>query len=299
VNVAKQFLRMFKRNVIALPFYRRLVNSLFNTRAASVLPGHEYYNDTFNDRWIAECLFPNRRNGFFLEAGAADGIGGSSCYILEKAFGWTGICIEPNALFFDALVANRPHANCQRVCLSDTSGQAVFIQGDGTSLSPYYSGLKSSLEKFKYNGEEAIQNGSEVVVETITLEKLLDKCAAPRVIDYAAFDIEGSELTVLKNFPFDKYTILAVSIECDGGNVWKFFTRFFDEKGYREVYNPFNKDKYWERYWVHKSIRYSRGKGPSLVFDVMLSRSRLHDADISPPRRRSHHCRADSPGDHS
>jgi FkbM family methyltransferase len=254
VNVVTHLLRILRRNVVALPLFKRIINYLINARAARLPPRHEYYSDTFNDRWIAECLFPDRRNGFFLEAGAADGIDGSSCYILEKAYGWTGICIEPNALFFGRLPANRTNANCQSVCLSDRAGQAVFIQGDGTSLSPYYSGLKSSLEKFKYKGEEVIRNGSEVVVETITLEELLDRCAAPRVIDYAAFDIEGSELTVLKNFPFDKYTLLAVSIECDNGIAWKFFTRFFDEKGYREVYNPFNKYKYWERYWVHKSV---------------------------------------------
>ncbi len=55
----------------------------------------QYYNEPKNDRWIVECVFPGKQNGYFLEAGAANGIWGSSCYVLEQELNWTGICVEP------------------------------------------------------------------------------------------------------------------------------------------------------------------------------------------------------------
>ena len=37
----------------------------------------------------------DRRGGFFIEAGANDGLNQNNTYILEHAFGWRGMLIEP------------------------------------------------------------------------------------------------------------------------------------------------------------------------------------------------------------
>jgi hypothetical protein len=76
---------------------------------------------------------------------------------------------------------------------------------------------------------------------------------APAIIDYAAFDIEGSELKVLEAFPFDRYIFKALSLECDG-TIRKGIFNLLSSKGYKEVKNPFNKNKPWEMYWLHKSV---------------------------------------------
>ncbi|NJM48292.1 MAG: FkbM family methyltransferase, partial [Alkalinema sp. RU_4_3] len=71
---------------------------------AAFAPQYEYHNETRNDRWIVEYMFPGKRSGYFIEAGATNGISGSSCYVLETELDWRGLCIEPNPEFFANLV---------------------------------------------------------------------------------------------------------------------------------------------------------------------------------------------------
>jgi len=229
--------------------YRERALRLFQKATAD----KQTYSETQNDRWIIECVYPGKRDGYFLEAGAADGKWASSCYILEHRLGWTGICIEPNTKFFSQLIQNRPNSICENVCLCDRSGQVIFVEGDGNDSNPYLSGIKSNLERFKHNSEGIIQQGRVVIKEAITLDELLRKHNAPNVIDYAAFDIEGSEFEVLKEFSFHEYRFLALSLECDG-YIWEPITHLLTLNGYLEVKNPFNTDKNWERYWLHESM---------------------------------------------
>ena len=39
--------------------------------AAHLKPKYQYFNETGNDRWIAEYVFPGKTGGYFVEAGAA------------------------------------------------------------------------------------------------------------------------------------------------------------------------------------------------------------------------------------
>lgn len=211
-----------------------------------------YYNETLNDRWIAEHVFPGKRNGYFLEAGAANGKDASSCYILETTLDWSGICIEPNDHFFQYLAKNRPNSICENVCLSDQPGTVTFVQGQ-TNDDSYFSGIKANLQNFKWGSDRILQEGSEVTKQAVTLESVLKKHKAPAVIDYAAFDIEGSELVVLRDFPFDRYQFLAMTMECDEW-IWEELLPILKKHGYQEVKNPFNTDKIWEKYCLHGSI---------------------------------------------
>jgi FkbM family methyltransferase len=220
-----------------------------STDNASDEAGTRYRNETMNDRWIVEHVFPGLRGGYFLEAGAADGKDASSCYILEKELGWTGICIEPHSGFFKQLEVNRPNSICLNLCLSDRPGTVVFIEGDEESLSPYLSGIESNLLRFKHRGDEISKLGQRVTKEAESLLSVLKACSAPPIIDYAAFDVEGSELEVLRDFQFNQYSFRAVSMECDS-KIWDEVTKLMQSNGYREVQNPFNADKPWERYWL-------------------------------------------------
>ena len=48
-----------------------------------------------------------QRGGFFVEFGATDGVVLSNTLLLEREFGWIGLCAEPNPKFFPQLVVNR------------------------------------------------------------------------------------------------------------------------------------------------------------------------------------------------
>lgn len=211
----------------------------------------DFYNETLNDRWIIEQIFPDKYHGYFLEVGAANGKAASSCYLLESMFGWTGICVEPNDYFFAELLKNRPNSICENICVSDQPGTVEFIQSTDLHQS-YCSGIKTSLES-KSGSEAILQQGLLVSKPAVTLQSLLNKHQAPPIIDYAAFDIEGSELAVLKSFPFEDYCFLALSLECDEW-VWEELLPILQRQGYREVKNPYNPDKIWEKYCLHERL---------------------------------------------
>lgn len=216
-------------------------------------PRFQYRNETLDDRWVVECVFPGRRGGYFVEAGAANGIDASCTYVLEHELGWTGLCIEPNAAFFAKLVVNRPHSACENVCLAGRAGVVMYAEGKGDTADAYLGGITDNLRRFKSGSAAIIERAPAVQKPAAPLAALLDRHAAPPVIDYAAFDIEGSELEVVTTFPFDRYTFLAVSLECDG-IIWGDITRAMTQRGYREVTNPFNLDRPWERYWLHHTL---------------------------------------------
>jgi hypothetical protein len=227
----------------------RLRNLVARVRPSLLQPRFPYESETANDRWVAECIFPGRRNGYFLEAGAANGRNGSSCYVLEHQLGWTGICVEPHDHFFRQLVRSRPNSIHENVCLAGKAATVAFVEGIGDSSRPYYSGIRENL-LMKTGGREVVESGRSIPKQAVPLAEILDKHGAPEVIDYGAFDIEGSELEVLEEFPFSRYRFRALSVECDGpgDGIAQLLTR----AGYRQVQNPFNRNRPWERYWLFR-----------------------------------------------
>jgi len=148
---------------------------------------------------------------------------------------------------------NRPNSICANVCLSDKNGQVLFADSHVSG----YSGIKEKLvheeaehKKRWGTSKDQWKSGgiSERMVEATTLDDLLKKCNAPGIIDYAAFDIEGAEFDTLKEFPFDAFKIMALSIEGDSCN------DLLLSAGYEQVTNKFNKEAPWEYYFLHKDF---------------------------------------------
>merc|ERR1712113_719908 len=48
---------------------------------------------------------------------------------------------------------------------------------------------------------------------TVSLEELLKSSGAPREIDYMSLDVEGAESMVMKDFPWDSYHFLVLTVE--------------------------------------------------------------------------------------
>jgi FkbM family methyltransferase len=211
-----------------------------------------YLNESRNDLWAREIVFPERRDGYFVEAGAGNGIIGSSCYLLERNFGWRGICIEPHDQQFSQLVRNRPHSIHENVCLAAQNGRVEFAVASN-GMSPYLSGVRTPLADHKWQGDRVLANARMVIKEAATLGHLLRLHEAPRQIDYGAFDIEGSELEAMRGFPFDEYRFLALSFEVDRA-IREPLSDLLRGHGYRRTANPFNTDCPWEHYWLHESI---------------------------------------------
>lgn len=160
------------------------------------------------DLWVLEQT-GHKRDGFFVEFGATDGVLLSNSWLLEKEFGWQGICAEPNPEFFKQLQLNR---NCQTVpeCVLDKTGKTVdFILADE------YGGVVEHAKADKHaKTREAFEaEGAVISVQTISLDDMLKKYNAPRHIDYMSIDTEGSEYEILRDFPFKDWDIQLFTIE--------------------------------------------------------------------------------------
>ena len=211
-----------------------------------------YLNECANDLWIRELVFPGKKNGYFVEAGAADGIADSSCCILEKQMDWKGLCIEPHDLFFARLARNRPNSVCENVCLANEDGWVEFAVSSGAGGGPYLSGVRDRVAA-KWQGDRVLAQASFVRKRSAVLADLLRQHDAPKEIEYGAFDIEGSEFEALRSFPFAEFRFLALSFETDG-SIAKPLSQLLTVNGYIETSNRFNQNYPWERYWLHESI---------------------------------------------
>ena len=150
-----------------------------------------------------------KRDGFFIEFGATDGIVLSNTYLLEKYFGWKGLCAEPNPTFFERLKVNRKCLTSNR-CIAERSGDEVeFIFADEYGGIADYADHDSHSQK-----REAYETLSgTTTLTTISLEDFLLEHNAPSTIEYLSIDTEGSEFDILKSFPFDRWDIRLITVE--------------------------------------------------------------------------------------
>ena len=150
----------------------------------------EFTSQIGQDRWVCE-KFNYKRNGYFLNLGACDGIFYDNTYYLEKELGWDGVCVEPDIIVFEKLIKNR---DC--LCINKALAE------------------ENKIVRFTKPGAHGyIKEDGEFSVEATTIEKLMVDYNVPSIIDYISMDIEWQEVPVLSTFPFSKYEVILWTIE--------------------------------------------------------------------------------------
>jgi len=145
--------------------------------------------------------------GYYVEIGASDGIELSNTYLLEKN-GWEGICIEPIPAKYEKLVNNRK-AKCYNKAVYHTSDlEVIFSIANRCDL---LSGIRDYIGK--YNRKVVFSEHTNILVQTKTLNDILDDAGAPRFIEYLSLDTEGSEFEILKSVDHSKYTFGIIDVE--------------------------------------------------------------------------------------
>lgn len=140
-----------------------------------------------------------KKNGFFIEIGAADGVHCSNTYIMEKYLSWNGILVEPLDIYNEKLLHNR----------NVTIDNSIMWSEDNVNKKIYYNDkdiLKSSIYDTKKKEKNFVEK------KTSRLDTLLAKYKINHPIDYCSIDIEGAEVELLKGFDF-KTHINVISIE--------------------------------------------------------------------------------------
>lgn len=191
-----------------------------------------------------------KRNGFFVEFGALDGIQDSNTYLLEKEFGWTGILAEPANIFRSKLADNRSSIVDHRA-VAGSSGQILEFKETMTQLG--FSGL---IDYFDPNDMHAVRRkeslGEIYSVTTVSLNDLLSEHNAPKIIDYMSVDTEGSELSILENFDFNKHQINLLTVEHNyNTHTRKLICDLLESNGFKRVLTDLSDIDDW---YVHSSL---------------------------------------------
>lgn len=183
-------------------------------KALHLLPGASSaaadYEWDLRDWWHSEAgqdhtesvIFQGLRGGFFVDVAANKPIISSNTRALERDFGWHGICIDANTHIALNLAAGRSCSVVQAIVasqVSNTSDTKLIIPMGHNGLG-HTSHSKDPKQCANCH-------------RTATLEQILDELAAPRTIEYMSVDLEGYEDQALLGFPFDKYTILSLTVE--------------------------------------------------------------------------------------
>jgi FkbM family methyltransferase len=187
------------------------------------------------DHYVLELL-GGLREGFFLDAGAADGVRVSNTLLLERLFGWRGICIEPNEVFFAALVRNR-QCYCLNYCLYDREGTVDFLEAStlGGILDEYHPSHLSFVKSRVLFATDEFGRPITVKRTARTIRSVLKECKAPPIIDYWSLDTEGSELAILRSFPFEEYSFRVLTVEHNGLPVREEIRAFLETQGYWRI----------------------------------------------------------------
>ena len=170
-----------------------------------------------------------KREGFFVEFGATNGVDLSNTWLLEREFGWTGILAEPARCWHEALARNRS-CRIDNRCVWTRSGEMLrFEEGQNPDM--------STLRQFRdadHHGRHR-RAASSYEIETVSLVDLLDAHQAPEEIDFLSIDTEGSEFEILSAFDFNRYRFQVITCEHNFSPLRGELLALLESKGYRRT----------------------------------------------------------------
>jgi FkbM family methyltransferase len=199
----------------------------------------------FQDLFVIFFL-NGKRNGFFVEFGATNGIDLSNTFLLERHFEWKGILAEPAHCWHNALKTNR-RASIDLRCVWAQSGHALEFK---ETKIPELSTVSNLTEKdFNRDGRK---DGKSYIVESVSLNDLLTFHKSPQVIDYLSVDTEGSEFAILEKFDFAKFDVNIITVEhnfCDPDR--KNIHDLLTAKGFVRLFEFLSK---WDDWYIKRSL---------------------------------------------
>jgi FkbM family methyltransferase len=185
----------------------------------------------------------NFENGFFIEAGANDGLSQSNTALYEFEYGWKGLLVEPNPKKCFECKKRRINSIVENYALVSDNYTDDYIEGNFDET-----GYSESLTSLVYDKgdwcdshlqihKEQIKNNL-IKVPAITLNKLLEKHNVDRV-DFISLDVEGYEISVLNGFDLDKYNPKYFLIETTNlENRKKSIIEYMEERDYTVIDQP-------------------------------------------------------------
>jgi FkbM family methyltransferase len=203
---------MFIENINnSLRKIKRKINQLFGFSKS------EIKRQALNQLDVKMEKYIDYKNGFFIEAGANNGIHQSNTYYFEKAYGWSGILIEGVPELYQKCLKARTKSIVYNCALVRNSFSEKYVKMHYSNLMSIVEGARGSNENDNEYinsgmGKQKINKTYSVLVPARTLTSILDECNV-RKIDFFSLDVEGYELEVLKGLDFNKYRPIFMLIE--------------------------------------------------------------------------------------
>lgn len=164
--------------------------------------GTFYASQHKQDRHAIDNIFSRKKNGYFLDVGASDGISENNTVLMERYYGWDGICFEGDPRNIEKLCNNR---KCH------IAGSPVYNKsGILVPFELHNTRHLSGISGYQYYRSVC---SNVAMLSTTTLMDCIKLFNAPHVIDYMSMDIEGSEYEALSTFDFDNYVINYIALE--------------------------------------------------------------------------------------
>lgn len=168
--------------------------------------------------------FPGKENGFFIEAGANNGLAQSNTYYLEFYKNWKGILIEPLPEQYHHCVNNRSkQTHCVHTALTNDDN----LRKIDMIYTPTSGGLMSVIDD--PSGRRLMvrspEKGIPMVVSATTLDAVLADYVNERIVDtrnadilpfcvdLLVLDVEGYELQALKGLSLSVWQIDYILVE--------------------------------------------------------------------------------------
>ncbi len=192
----------------------------------------EYKSQHHQDEFIIN-YFKQKKNGVFVDIGAHDGITLSNTYVLEKEYGWTGICVEPMDHEYKKLAECRTSKN-YHCAIYDTNGIEKFTMLEYDGYPDMLSGIAKdmSIVHMGHVLSEGNRMGAKrkiIEVPTRILNEILEENKIYD-IDFLSVDVEGAELKILKSIDFNKFYFKVIVYE--NGEADQPIRDFMKGKGY-------------------------------------------------------------------
>jgi FkbM family methyltransferase len=174
---------------------------------------NKYFSQYQQDKFLNEVIFANKKDGFFIDIGAHDGVLISNSLFFEKYKNWGGICIEPNPTVYHQLVTNRKSDNLN-VCIGNEKRKVKFTQIEG--YSEMLSGVTEKYDKQhleRINKDLLAKGGTknEIEVDMIPLGSIEN--LKNQKIDFISIDTEGNEFDIVRGIDFNLMDIKALVVE--------------------------------------------------------------------------------------
>jgi FkbM family methyltransferase len=149
-----------------------------------------------------------KSGGFFIEAGANDGVTQSNTFLLQRDHGWSGLLVEPIPELARRCRQNRPGCIVENAALVPEGHAAKSVEMTYCNLMSQVKGaMKSTAEEADHirRGKECQQIETYTVnVPAKTLSQILDAHSVSQV-DLLSLDVEGFELAALQGIDYHRH----------------------------------------------------------------------------------------------